>query len=786
MYIDLEHVRSKGLDQESLKKIFEASEEEREKTESGKKVNKLIELHRWRIDEGVRRSLAEARVVRAIDRAFDASQNQITYTIVRDLIDRGPGQKELLSMAKDWGLESMLVDMVDSTGNRLDDMGRKMKNNSGNPGKKLNLPTFFNIFMPMVAAYVKIRWAKLFNDRDVYPLLKYEPHRQDEADRALCKVVTARIDRFSVDLGYREDIKQSIKDMLLYSRCLVFPRESYYREEQMVKGSKKVVKEGIRWYRPHPTRCFFDQAHPLHTINSDSGCEYAGFWSIKRWQEVDSSPHYWNKDKVGFKDLSWRNSSLWTYYQELYPCAARFPDIRTGGSNEREQEAFFYRRGAKNDDGVDVVDFHHKLVPKDWGLGDYEYPIWMRFVYAGDRSVIFAEPMGYAPVHAYLYEYDENRTVNSSLAQELLPFQDHISNLLSQYLMTVKKNLVRVVGVDTDMVTEEFFKTVENSSENMLRGIEFAKFSGKHLARQQSDFSRAFVPVPMPIQPTGELIGAINTIIGMAERVLGFSAQELGQSADHQQSATETSITATNTTARMGFTASGIDPAIYAMKKALYNALLAHGSDEITVQVADLTEGGMAALKRAGFEVESGEEAGYGVVGKKEALSVEQFSSEREGANRISDPQAAQLMLTFVDRMMVPQIAQLVGLDNILKMFNQVASRMGVPGDFKAMMAGPKPPSPEEQQAAQQASQEQAVQQIQAVVQSQLEPLVGGIQQQLGEPVAAHDQKITALEQAITQIAQKAQTSDEAMGMLMEQLNRLVETLVPQPPAPPQ
>lgn len=776
MYIDLAHVRSQGLSQEELKATFSKTEEERAKTEAGKNVNKLIELHRWRIDEGVRRSLAEARVIRAIDRAFDASQNQITYTIVRDIIDRGPGQKELLSMAKDWGLESMLVDMVDSTGARLDDMGRKMKNNAGNPGKKLNLPTFFNIFIPFVAAYVKIRWAKLFNDRDVYPLLKYEPHRQNEEDRALCKVVTARVDRFSTDLGYREDIRQSIKDMLLYSRCLVFPRESYYREEQFVKGKKKVVKEGVRWYRPHPTRCFFDQAHPLHTINSDSGCEYAGFWSIKRWQEVDSNPHYWNKDKVGFKDLAWRNSSLWTYYQELYPCAARFPDISTGASKEREQEAFLYRRGAKADDGVDVVDFHHKIVPKDWGLGDYEHPVWMRFVYAGDRSVLFAEPMGYAPVHAYLYEYDENRSTNSSLAQELLPFQDHLSNLLSQYLLTVKKNLVRVVGVDTDMVTEEFFKKVDNSAENMLRGIEFAKFSGKHLARQQSDFSRAFVPVTMPIQPTGELIQALQTVIGMAERVLGFSAQELGQTADHQQSATETSITATNSTTRMGFTASGIDPAIYAMKKALYNALLAHGSDQITVQVADLSEGGMAALKKAGFEIETGPDATYGVTGTKDALSVEQFSSERDGANRVNDPMAAQLMLTFVDRMMVPQIAQLVGIENILKMFNQVASRMGVPADFKAMLTAQKP-NPEEEQAA----QAQAVQQIQAVVQQQLEPLVAGIQQQIGQPVAAHEEKIAGIEQAITQIAQKAQTSDEAMGMLMQQLNQLVETIVPKP-----
>ena len=786
MYVDIDHLKSTGLSQDKLKAIFETTWDDRDKTATGKKVNALIDLHANRLDDGIRRALKDARIYHAIDRAYEASQNQISFTLVRDLIDRNVGGKELESVAKDWGLESMLVDITATEAGLLPGKSRNDAQNAGSPGKRLSLPTFFNVFLPLVQAYVKIRWAKLFNDRDVYPLFKYEPNRLSTKDMALCRVVTARMQRMSSDMGYREDVRQSISGMLLYAECLNFPLESYYMEQQVIKGSKKVVKEGVRWYRPHPARTFYDRAHPLHTINSDTGCEFAGYWSMQRWGEVEDNPHYWNKDAVGIKSPAWRGDQLFAYYQQLYPCVAKFPAFKTTNDSDREYEAFKYRNAAGNDAkanrdyGVDVSVMYHKLIPKDWGLGDYEHPVWMRFVYAGDRTVIFAEPMGYCPVNAFLYEHGENRSFNSSLALELLPFQDHLGNLLSQYILTVKKNLIRIVAVDQDLVDKDFQKKIQNGAENMLRGLELFMFSGKDLRRMQGDVRNAFTPLTLQPQNSTELIGAINTVLGILERVLGFSAQEVGSQATHQQSATETSIVAANTTTRMAFTASGIDPALHAFKKSLYNAFVAYGSDQVAVQVAELSEGGKEALKAAGFELEEGEDSSFGITGSKAGLSVEEFSSERDGSNRINEPQAAQLMLTLVDRLMVPQIVQVVGIEKILEMFNDIASMFGVPADFKAKIKAIPQPDPQAEAAA----QEQFVNNVKAVVQGELAPLVQSITQQLGEPLAKTTQDVQAIGQAVNAMNQQVVADNQAIGNLGRTIDQLVKAFIPPPGAP--
>lgn len=786
MYVDIDHLKSTGLGQKDLQAIFEKSTDDRDKTDSGKQVNKLIELHANRLDNGITRCLKDARIYHAIDKAYEASQNQISFTLVRDLIDRNVGGKELENMAKDWGLDSMLTDIAATEAGLVPGTSRNGQQNAGQPGKKLSLPTFFNIFLPLVQAYVKIRWAKLFGDRDVYPLLKYEPNRLTQKDMALCRVITARMQRMASDMGYREDIKQSIKGMLMYSESLNFPLEQYYREKQVIKGSEKVVKEGVRWYRPHPSRVFYDRSHPLHTVNSDTGCEYAGYWSMHRWGEIEDNPLFWNKDAVGIKSPGWRNKDLWSYYQEIHPCVAKFPTFTTSNESDREWKSFQYHTSAGTDAksardyGVDITVMFHKLVPKNWGLGTYEHPVWMRFVYAGDRTVIFAEPMAYCPVNAFLYEHDENRTFNSSLALELLPFQDHLGNLLSQYILAVKKNLIRIVAVDGDIVDKDFEAKVKNGAENMLRGIEIFRFSGKDLRRQQGDMKDAFNPIILQQQNTTELIGAINTVLGILERVLGFSAQEVGSQATHQQSATETSIVAANTTVRMGFTASAIDPALYAFKKAIYNAFAAHGSDEIAVQVADLSEGGRKALEDAGFKLEEEGGAAYGVTGPKGSMSVEEFSSEREGASRINEPQAAQLMLTFVDRMMVPQIVQQIGLDPIMDMFNQIATMFGVPPDFKAKMSTMQKPSPEQAQA----EQEAFVNNVRALVQAELQPFAQAITDQLGAPVAKMQQEVAAIGQAQGAMNQQVIADNQAIGALGAAIDKLVKNFIPQPGAP--
>jgi hypothetical protein len=718
---------------------------------------------------------------------MDASQHQISATLVRGLISKDLGHDELLSMVNEWGLNDMLTPWHDDKGNRLDVNGQIMgKQNNGSPGFKLSLPTFLNVLLPLAASYTHIRWAKLSGDRDQQPLLKYDPLRLNHKDMALCRVITSRVGRMSTDMGYREVIRQSTLGALQYSACINFPMEAYYQEKQWIGGKEKVVKEGVRWFRPHWTKVFFDTAHPLHTLNSDTGCQYVGYWSLMRFGDVADNKDYWNREKIGIgKDPGWRSDALFDYYQNAYPCTMRFPRFRSGGENSREEEAFLYRTKDHADAAVDITVLFHKLVPADHGLGDYKYPVWMRFVYAADRTVIFAEPMGYCPAHAYTLDFDENKDRNTSLTLELIPFQDHLSNILSQFILTTKKNLMNVTAVNTDIISPDFMEKIQRQSENALRGHAFFPYSEKSARKQQSDVGAAFQPLAIQKQSTAEILNLLQTVINLMERVLGFTAQEVGGQATHQQSATESNIVAANTSIRIGHTAAGMDSAIHAMKKAVYNAFINYGSDEVVAQVADLHPEGKKRLEEAGFKIEEGANSTAGVVGPKSSLLVEEFSSDRDGSNRINEQQAASMMLTLIDRLMVPQFAEQIGIVPMLDMLQEFATLSGIPGDFVSKIK-PQIQQKAEEGAAQDA---EAMEQVRQLVLTELAGFSEQIAKSVVAPMQQQGQQIAATTQALAQVAQAQQQDAAAIQQTGQMVNALAQafdqfaTAQVQPPA---
>lgn len=772
MNYDIKYIASK-VTPEHLKTVFEADDATRK--EKYPEVHKLIELHATRIDDGIRRALDRARVTYAIDEAMDAAQHQISPTLVRGLISKDLGHEELMSMVKEWGLTDMITPWYNDKGERLDVNGNVMgRQNAGSPGFKLSLPTFFNVLIPLAASYTHIRWAKLAGDRDQQPLLKYDPLRLDHKDMALCRVITSRVARMSTDMNYREVIRQSILAALQYSACINFPMEAYYQEKQWVGGKEKVVKEGVRWFRPHWTKVFFDTAHPLHTLNSDTGCQYVGYWSLVRFSEVADNKDYWNRERIGVgKNPGWRSDALFDFYQNAYPCTMKFPTFRSGADNNREEEAFLYRAKDHADSAVDITVLFHKLVPKDHGLGDYPYPVWMRFVYGGDRTVIFAEPMGYCPAHVYTLDFDENKDRNTSLTLELIPFQDHLSNILSQFILTVKKNLTNVTAVNTDIIDEDFMDKVRANSESSIKGNLFFGYSEKKASRQQTNVGAAFQPLPIQKQGTSEILALLNTVISLMERVLGFTAQEVGGQATHQQSATESNIVAANTSIRIGHTAAGMDAAIHAMKKSVYNAFLNYGSDEVVAQVADLHPEGKKRLEEAGFKIEDGANSTAGVVGSKSSLMVEEFSSDRDGSNRINEQQAASMMLTLIDRLMVPQFAEQIGIVPMLDMLQEFATLSGIPGDFVSKIK----PQIQQKQDEGAAKDAQAMEQVRQLILTELAGFSDQIAKSVVAPMQQQGQQIAATTQALAQVAQAQQQDAAAIQQFGQMLTELAQAV---------
>lgn len=767
--VDLEVLKKKGYSQEALKAKFTAENPD-------DKVKALIDLNARRIDEGINRNLNDARVWYAIDQSFDVSQRQITYTLVEGLLSKGLSGDNIMEAMKTWGITSrlngMMLPLIDKSGN-------KVCGPDGKPMMKLDLPTFFHIFVPLVQAYLKMRWAKLFGDRNIYPLYKYEPSSMTMQNRLRCEVITSRIQRMAQDMGYREDERQSILQMLKYGVCMNFPSEDFFREKQILMddGSEKelIVREGVRFEIPHPSRMFYDLNHRLSTANTDTGVEYAGFWNVLRYREVKNNPEFWNTDSIQFKYGSWVEAK-YNFYRELNPCMLRFPTASTytpgAGDTDRTREAFRYSTHHL-DEGVTVVSFFQKLVPSEWGLFDYDHPIWMRFIHTGSHTVSHAVPLAYNPLVAYMYDADLGVARPASLALELLPFQDHLSNLLTQYLLTVKQNLERVVFWNADVVDQKYVDIIQNLGEKKYRGTTFIPYSKRELSWQQQSERDAFTPMSIPKGDSAEIAGAIAQLLGMMERVLGYSAQEVGVPASHEQTAQEVNIISLNTSNRLQLTGSFVDSAIQARKKLLYEALLAYGADEIMAEVAQLDDAKKDALEKLGFTIEDpgSRDAKAGIKGHKKALRVNGFASDREGADRIMDSKiAATMVQTFQAIFSNPVLAQAAGLEQLIDMFNQVLVYSGAPKDFRLRVQPQQQTQNPEEAQRQQADQLQSVQQQLAemagkIVDGKMMEVAQGLRSNLVEPLQQQAQQTA---QAIEQLDARQQQQSAALVKLFQ------------------
>lgn len=782
MPVDLTVLEKRGGTAEKLKAKFEAPI-------PSDKIKELIELSASRIHEGIQQTQRDARFYWAIDRAYDVSRRQITYSLVEGLLDRKPSAETVLSAAKSWGLEDMLVPAFKN--------GKPCCTDKGDQILKLDLPTFFSVFVPVVAAYHKIRTAKLFNDRDLHPLYKYEPLKLTLPNKLKAEIITDRIQRMSSEMGYRSDERQSIHQALLYGQCLNFPMEDWFTEEQLImeggKEKKTVIKEGVRFAIPHPSRSFFDLAHRPSTLNSDTGCMYAGYWDMVRYSDISTNNQYWNRDKVSYggRTSNWVNRDVWKLFQTMYPCVMQFPQSSSwgGAGNQDRQERAFYHTENDKDSAVTIAPFFCKVIPKDWDLFDYEYPVWMRFIFASDDTVIWGRPLAYSPNVCYLYDADQNRAFQNSLGLELLPWQDHLSNYLTQYLLSVKKNLAKVVFWNTEVLDDDNIKQIRNLGEKVYRDMNFIPYSERELKWQQTSIQQAFHPVSFPLLNTQEIAAAINVMIGVMERMLGYSSQEVGAPASHEQTKGEVDIIALNTSVRLEYTGGFIDDGVKARKKLLYDAMMAYSSDEVFAEIADMNEAKEAELKKMGFKIEdaeSGAEAKAGVRGDKKALKLEGFASDREGVNRLPDAKVAVGMLQAFQTVFTnPLIVQEVGARQLIDLFNQILPFAGTPQGWKLKVDTAQTKEHQAQAAAQQIQQmQQAIQQAIGeqttqiagkIVNEELTKMAGVIKEQIAAPLEAGQAQLTQV-QAQTQEAVKGIAGAQAQAQ--QQMQSLADAVV--------
>lgn len=706
-------------------------------------IKKLELLIMNRRNDGLTMNMRDYRIHAAIDLAWDAAFQQTTPTIINSLVGRKYNKPEDLRAAlTQWGLNP-------------DDIFLKSENpKTGRTEWSLNVPTFYKIVPALMRAYVTIRQAKLFNDRNQTPLFKYDPIQVNAETRILTDVLTYVIQVMTADFGYANDLKQAILQALKYSYCLMFPREVWWasyqaeeksNEEGFEKEQKTLQKEGIRYFTPRPTHCFWDLHYNLSSVNNDTGCEYGGYWKVVSYGDIMDNPLYWNRRSIGYGSGAagdWYDPVITNqFFQEVYPCALDFPLAFGPDQSSRETNAAFYC-SSDRDRAVFQTDMYMKIIPARYKMGTYKYPIWVRFVVANDNTVLYAEPCCYSPMIYFGYDADQLNSRNPSLALEVLPYQDMIGNVLSQILLTIKQNLANVTFYDTNILNRDDIDKVKNGGELLFRGLNFVGFDSMKNNRAGWDVDKALHEVNFQAKDVAPMFQEITTILGILERMLQLSAQEAGQAASHQQSKEEVQMTGAATSNRVMYTGSFIDDGIDAWKRQLYDASQAYMDDEVEAMVPSDIPDIEEHLETLGFTL-SGAIQGEGkkmVKGSKKAIKLDAFASSGKGPERKNEQQTAQVMMQAVSAVAAnQQLAQAVGPKTLLKIIQQAAILAGADKDFRL-----RPDQKAQLDALNQMAQQIIADATQAATQK--------VEQDVTKPVAQEIAAIQAQVEKLTQV----------------------------------
>lgn len=730
--IDVKLLKRHGVSSSNYRKIFAA-----DPAKYSPRIKSLVDLLSSRVKDGRNLNLKEWRAYHAIDLAYDVPFNQTTPTIVQNILSKHYEKPEqIIEELRAWGMTE-------------DDLFLRVENpNDGTMTRVLNPPIFFNIFIPIVKAYVGVRAANLFNERNTTPFTPYEPLKANERNQVLCEIVTDLENNVASLFGYPAVLRQAIQQMLRYGIMIAFPREEWYCEKQLAEDPishgeiEVVVKEGLRYTIPHPIFMFYDLMYPLTSLNTDTGIEYCGYWHVVSYGQVLDNPKYWNRKKI-FAGTNWfQNPSVGNLFTEIFPCTTKFPVTLTG-TMTREDKASYYST-SNRDEAVFITEVYCKLKPSDWDLGDYKYPVWHRFTLAGDDTVIWAEPCAYTPAWFMGYDYDENAAQTPSMALECIPWQDHLGNILSQMILTAKQNLTNVIFYDTNMVNADEIRKMVNLGERRYKSIQFIPYDSVKTRVQGLNAQQAFSPVQLTKNNIQELVQLIPTVLSIMERVLQVSAQEAGAQATHQQSKFELQQVGGSSSNRVFYIGSSIDEGIDAWKKQRYEASMAYRDASVSAQVSADIPNVLQLLEELGFKVSRTGKEKLLVRGGKSGLRLEGFARSAQGRPPATDREAGQIIFQLVQTIATrPEIYSAIGTKNILAILEFGAMLSGVPRGFKLR----------EQQGDQNAVVPPNV--MQAIQQSQ-EATLQAVQEKIAQPaaqaVAEGQQKIGQLEQVVQQL----------------------------------
>lgn len=735
MSIDIQWLKSKKVSAGDYKLIFSA-----DPADYTKQQQALVNILRNRTQDGFTSCLSNFRHFAAIDIACDVSFHQNTPTFVRHILSKNLDAKGTMAALESWGLSKR-------------ELFKEQTLEDGTKAEVLNRPLFYNIVVPLVMAYLTGREARLFNQR-VGDFLKYKPLKQLSQQRISCEIVTDIVNNISRNYGYPATFRQAIHQTLKYGVMLAFPEEQWHCETQVLDGRRTTIKEGIRYKIPHPSNLFYDLNYPLPSINSDTGIEFAGHWGVNRYGDILDDRRYWNRSKIYCGNNWFKFNGAATFFDEFYPCQLRnnFP-TPSGATYTREDKACWYNRRGDRDKALFLTQHYMKLSPRQWGLGDYPYKIWHRFVIAGSDTIIYAEPFAYNPIWFMGYDYDFNASRNDSLALQLIPWQDQLGNILTNILQVAYRNLRNLTFYNKVLIDPKYIDQLQASGFEQYSNGNYAPFDPQALVMGRQDPDKLFQTVEFPQTNIQEMLTMVNLLLSIMERVQQFSAQESGAAASHQQSVEEIKTTGGATSNRLDFTGSFIDEGVDGWKRQLLDGAKAYLDPDLETEVSANIPDLEKHLVELGFDIIHRGDDKWSITGHKSGLRIEQFAASNEGPEETSDRATSQAMFAAIALIAQnPDLHQEVTGRVILKMV-ETATRLGGAPNFTIELPPPGTGTavPKNVSDAIQAALQQV---IQALEQKQLAPAA--------EHISKVEQELKALEQTVQQLMPLAKAAQAA------------------------
>jgi len=600
----------------------------------------------------------------------------------------------------------------------LADIDKKYVNKFAKTDDKNNViafdvPRLFESTINLVRSFLTRRVsAQSARFSNFYPYFKYDPRGVKVTDKLKSDVLSQRIDIMVEQFGYRPFFsEQTVRDMFLYGYSLVFPTCRWVEHKQLVPRNSsesvpeslsseeegeieedtKIEKEGVEFTNPHPLRQMWNRAYPLSQINNDLGPDWVGYWDVIRFYEIRKNKNYWNRDRIKFSSkishLLHTHKAFFDYYFDQ-PCRMNFPEPsvlqgEVGFDNDAKEnlgaQNIYYSR-SHDEAPIFIAIYFEKINPKDLGVADYPYDVWVRLQVTSEETVVAGEFLPSIPAMYGGLNQNDSKVLNNSMAHDIMSYQDQVSNILSQMLLNIKAGLLKIYIFNKDVLDEEVQQTLKQDlkGENYYVNPQALFVSMTKMNDMGMDVAGVMRVVESQISTAiSDAIRSITQLISLAERMLAFSPQEGGQPAPREISAREVQEIATTTNDIFTAITDSIDEQRAAVKFFLYESLVCCSNEKL--EVPTLGRYTQEAVKDAGFEVVESKNSNErdvirrNILGNTQDLRHDVLFTSRDGLERFSNNQAAQTLVQLVgNAAQIPQVIQKMGDAKLFEMFNEI------------------------------------------------------------------------------------------------------------------